>query len=314
MSLVRRKLLDRNPAADRKGLSARVLCAALLALASLPVFAQVDLSGSWAARNHEDALDRGQGPFLVDYTGLPINDDGRTRALAFSASLLSEPERICLFYPPYYVMLGPFGIKMWSESDPVTGNVIAWKIGSWEDRAANTIWMDGRPHPSKNAPHEKTGFSTGVWEGDVLTVTTTHIKAGYIRRNGAPASDQAVMTQHFLRHGDLLTLTTLLDDPIYLAEPIFWSKTFQLDPAPISISGPPCIQGDEGLQIEVVPHLLPGKNPFVDELTKTFGIPREAVVGGPETMYPEFHKKIKDQYHRPEKCLRNCGGPAGRPQ
>jgi hypothetical protein len=298
----------------RKPLCAAWITAAALAFSSLPLCAQIDLSGSWAPRNHEDALDRGAGPYLVDYSGLPLNEAGRLRALSFSASSLSEPERVCLFYPPFYVMLGPFGMRIWSEADPATGTIIAWKIGSWEDRAANIIWMDGRPHPSKNAPHEKTGFSTGTWQGDVLTVDTTHIKAGYIRRNGAPSSDEAVMTQHFLRHGDILTLTTMLNDPLYLAEPIFWSKTFQLDAAPISPVGPPCVQGDEGVEEGTVPHHLPGKNPFVDELQTKLGIPTEAILGGPETMYPEFHKKIKDSYHRPEKCVRSCGGPVTRPQ
>jgi len=60
-----------------------------------------------------------------------------------------------------------------------------------------------------------------------------------------------------------------------------------------------------------VPHYLPGKNPFVDELTKDYHIPAEAVMGGAETMYPEYRKKLKDKYVAPEKCVRNCGGPAG---
>jgi hypothetical protein len=42
-----------------------------------------------------------------------------------------------------------------------------------------------------------------------------------------------------------------------------------------------------------VPHYLPGKTPYVDEMTKKFGIPREAVLGYPETLYPEYRQKIK---------------------
>jgi hypothetical protein len=30
-------------------------------------------------------------------------------------------------------------------------------------------------------------------------------------------------------------------------------------------------------------------------------------------MYPEFRKKLKDVYMRPEKCLQNCGGPPAPP-
>jgi hypothetical protein len=276
---------------------------------SVPVPAQVDLSGSWAARNHEDAIDKAPGPQLVDYTGLPLNAAGREKALSYSGSVLSMPERECLFYPPYYLVMGPFGVKIWNETDPLTGNTIAWKISGWEDRSPNTIWMDGRPHPSKYAPHEKAGFATGVWEGDVLAVYITHIKAGVIRRNGAPSSDQATITEHFIRHGDLLTISALLDDPIYFDEPMYWTRTFQLDSAPISPAAPPCIRDDEGPQEGVVPHYLPGKNPFVGELTQIYGLPVEATLGGGETVYPEFRKKIKDKYVRPASCLRNCGGP-----
>jgi len=270
--------------------------------------AQVDLSGSWAARNHEDALERMGGPYAVDYTGLPLNEDGRIKALSYSASQYSMIERQCALWPPFYLVLGPFGIKMWNETDPVSGATTAWKIGAWEDRAATTIWMDGRPHPSKSAPHERGGFTTGEWDGDSLVAYTTHMKAGSIRRNGAPSSDLATMTTRFIRHGDLLTILVVVEDPVYLSEPEIISKSFQLDTAPISTVGPPCVPGYEGGDGSV-PHYLPGQNPFVDELTTLYHIPREAVLGGAETMYPEYRKKIKDGYVRPEKCVTNCGAP-----
>ena len=58
-------------------------------------------------------------------------------------------------------------------------------MGTYQQR--RTIWMDGRPHPPEYAPHTFMGFSTGEWNGDILTITTTHIKAGYFRRSGMPA-------------------------------------------------------------------------------------------------------------------------------
>jgi hypothetical protein len=277
-------------------------------LAAAPASAQIELSGSWAARNHEDALERGAGPYAVDYTGLPLNDDGRDKALGYSAAQLGMIERQCGLYPPHYIALGPFGVKIWNETDPITGNTVAWKIGAWEDRAATTIWMDGRPHPSPNAPHERGGFTTGAWEGDTLVAYTTHMRAGVVRRNGAPNSDQATMTSYFFRNGDLLTLLVVVEDPVYLTEPYMISKNFQLDSAPIRPIGPPCVPGYEG-QDGDVPHYLPGSNPSIDELTTLYHIPREAILGGARTMYPEFRKTMKDAYVRPEKCARNCGGP-----
>ena len=58
--------------------------------------------------------------------------------------------------------------------------------------------------------------------------------------------------------------------------------------------GPPCITTFEGVDPGAsVPHYLPEKNPFVDELTKKYGVPRDAVIGMPETLYPEYRKKLR---------------------
>ena len=94
--------------------------------------------------------------------------------------------------------------------------------------------MDGRPHPSPNAEHLWEGFSTGKVEGNQLTITTTHMKYGVIQRNGVPASTKATMTEHFIRHGDQLTLVTIVDDPIYLEEPFIrtshWVRSSNITP------------------------------------------------------------------------------------
>src|SRR5262249_20777513 len=67
-------------------------------LMAVPAIAQIDLSGNWAARAHEDWQERGPGPEAVDYLGIPINEEARSRALAYSTSALSLPERQCLYY------------------------------------------------------------------------------------------------------------------------------------------------------------------------------------------------------------------------
>ena len=98
--------------------------AALLCL-SLPALAEVDLSGSWQAKNHEDAMERGAGPNPGDFTALPFNDSGRAKALSYSQSQLSMPERICAFYTQWHMNIGPFNLKNWNETDPVTGRTVA---------------------------------------------------------------------------------------------------------------------------------------------------------------------------------------------
>ncbi|HEY1756384.1 MAG TPA: hypothetical protein VGG72_13365 [Bryobacteraceae bacterium] len=278
---------------------------------ALPALAETDLSGSWSAINDEDAMERGAGPNPDDWAGIPFNEAGRAKALSFEQSIISMPERICWFQTQWHIAAGPFSLRMWPQSDPLTGKVNAWIVGSWETRAPMIIWVDGRPQPSKNAPHDQTGFTTGVWNGNELIATTTHIKTGYIRRNGAPSSDEAVITTHFRRHGDLLTVALFMNDPVYLTEPYVLTRSYNLSTTPGAIGGPPCVVGDEGVQEGRVPHYLPNQNPLLDEMKKLYGIPVEAAMGGAETMYPEYRDKIKDKFVLPAKCTRNCGAGGG---
>lgn len=276
----------------------------MLLAASLPVLAQVDLSGSWASLSPDVVL------LLGDYTGIPYNEAGRAKALSYSQSQMSMPERVCLFYTQTQLFGGPFGIKISKQMGP-DGKVVAWKLAGWEDRAPMTIWVDGRPQASKYAPHDRSGYTTGSWDGNVLVSYTTHMKSGFIRRNGAQHSDQATLTIHFLLHDDLLTLAAMLEDPVYLTEPLYWSRSFRRSRQNVEQLDGPCVQGDEGVPEGAVPHYLPGKNPFIDEMEKDYHVPVYASEGGAETMYPEFRKKMKDAFTIIEKCTRNCGGRGG---
>src|SRR5215471_15651390 len=60
---------------------AGVLLLPLLVAGSRSALAQVDFSGEWAPRFHEDQPERVPGPPLGDYLGLPINDAARRRQL-----------------------------------------------------------------------------------------------------------------------------------------------------------------------------------------------------------------------------------------
>jgi hypothetical protein len=127
-----------------------LIFAAVALFACRTAAAQAEITGSWAARNHEVLAGDG---FPVDFTGIPLSEEGRTRSLSYSESQLAMVERQCQGWPPFYFVQGPFGLKIWSETNPLKGNVISYTIGAWEDRPQLTIWMDGRPHPSKYAEH-----------------------------------------------------------------------------------------------------------------------------------------------------------------
>ena len=156
-----------------------------------------------------------------------------------------------------------------------------------------TIWMDGRPRPPALAMHTWQGFSLGMWEGDMLTVETTHLKPAYIRRDGLARSEKATVREHFIRNANILTWITIVTDPVYLTEPYIKSRNFVLDPG-FQMTQYPC-----SIDVEVdrpegqIPHYLPNQNPFVNEHAAKNKLPLEAVLGGAETMYPEFMVKIR---------------------
>jgi hypothetical protein len=174
---------------------------------------------------------------------------------------------------------------------------------AWDSE--RTIYMDGRPHPPEYANHTWQGFSTAVWEGNMLTITTTHLKENYMRRNGVPRSDQATVTEHWMRHGDYLTVVTVIDDPVFLTEPLVRSDNWYLDPGQhIGIFG--CEHAPELPKAEgAVPNHLPGTNPFLREVSEWYGLPYEATRGGAETLYPEYRQKL-NTYKAPPKCDRYC--------
>jgi len=260
---------------------------------SVPAFSQaIDLAGEWAPVFHEDQPERGPGPEIGDYLGIPLNDAARLRADSWDASLLALPEHQCKPHPSDYGMRGPANTRWWKDVDQATQQTIAWHTHiSWQ-APERTIWMDGRPHPPEYAAHTWQGFSTGKWEGDMLTITTTHLKAGWIRRNGVPRSDRATVTEHIIRHGDHLTWMVVVNDPIYLTEPFVRTTDFNLN-LQQNIAPYPCeavVEIDR--PIGAVPHHLPGTNSFLTEFADKHKLPAQVVRGGSETMYPEYRTKI----------------------
>lgn len=253
----------------------------------------LDLTGSWAPAPHEESTGN---PAIAEYYGVPITEAARDFGLAWDPSRLTMPEHQCQVHVAPYILGGPLNLRIWEERDPKSQHVIAIRVYISTYEQDRTIWMDDRPHPSEYAPHTWMGFSTGKWEGNTLTVYTTHIKQGQLRRNGLPESDRATMIEHFVRNGDYLTHLSITKDPVYLTEPFVRSEVFRH----VLPEGQnwlyPCESVEEiaGRPRGMVPNYLPGKNPFYKELGAKYHIPVEATLGGAETMYPEYQLKLRE--------------------
>jgi hypothetical protein len=266
--------------------------------------AQFDPAGSWTPIGTEDVQN---DSLPVDFIGLALTEEGRTRAMSYDESQKSLIERQCQGWGASYAVLGPFGLRFSTQTDPSTNRVVSYTIDAWEDWNGLTIWMDGRPRPSEFDLHTQAGFTTGKWEGGALAAHTTHMKAGFIRKTGVPLTDEATIDWRFFRHGDVLTVLMIARDPVYLVEPEVVSKSFRASARPVDYRDP-CVPGFEGHEPgDSVPHFAPDKNPFADEFMQFFGLPRQAVMGYQETLYPEYRKKIKDTYKQPPPCTESCG-------
>jgi hypothetical protein len=270
------------------------VAAAVLCLAAIgDARAQRDLAGHWSQRFHEDLPERGAGPEIGDYTGLPVNDAARLRADSWDAAKWTMPERQCEPHPADYGPRGPAALRIGSTVDPISQNVTSWDVTVMWMLPHRTIYMDGRPHPSPNAQHSWQGFSTGEWEGDMLKVTTTHLKEGWVRRNGLPRSDKATLVEYFMRNENYLTLVTVVTDPVYLTEPLVRTSDWVLDTG-LQLSPFSCVPA---IEIErprgAVPHHLPGTNPFLEEYPQRHGLPFDASRGGAQTMYPEYGQELR---------------------
>jgi hypothetical protein len=259
-------------------------------LMARPAFAQMEFSGEWAPVQDEDNTGN---PYVGEFLGIPMSRAGSLRAQTWDASLYTLPEWQCRPHGAMYISRGPSQVRIWKEVDPVSRQITAYHA-EWLRSVDNPYYLDGRPHPASDlVPHTWGGFSTAVFEGELLKITTTHLKEDYYRRNGVPSSDKATLTQYWIRRGDYLTWVTIAYDPLYLTEPMIRSSEYRLA-LNQQIPPYPCTAVEEVDRPQgVVPHHLPGTNQFLKEFGQKHNLPPEVTMGGAATMYPELARKIQ---------------------
>jgi hypothetical protein len=107
------------------------------------------------------------------------------------------------------------------------------------------------------------------------------------------------MTEYYWRHGDLLSLAIVVEDPIYLTEPLVRTATFKRDPN-LTIPAPTAFEVSEELPSlekgDVPAYPLGTKHP---EYSEKHHLPFEASQGGAQTMYPEYAKRLEQLMKAP---------------
>jgi hypothetical protein len=211
--------------------------------ASARASAPIDLTGTWVSIVTQDWRWRMVPPPKGDYRGIPMTPEAYKMADAWDPAKDEAAGEQCRSYGAPALMSVPGRVRIsWLddttlkvETDAGTqtrllrfGNQPSAKPASrsWQgDSVAE--WQMPRGNVALNLrPADRTPGvpAPEIAKGGTLKVVTTNLRAGYLRKNGIPYSENAVLTEHwevFRRENgeQWLTITTIVDDPRYLRQP-----------------------------------------------------------------------------------------------
>jgi hypothetical protein len=209
--------------------------------------APIDLTGYWVSIVTEDWRWRMIMPTVGDHSSVPLNVEGRRVTDGWDPAVDVAAHNECKAYGAPGIMRIPGRLHI-TWQDPST-----LKIDT--DAGQQTrLFRFGGSAPAAAAPSWQ-GQSAAVWEfssggrgatpGGSLTVETTSLRAGYLRRNGVPYSENTVLTEYFDRHNEVngdvwLTVVTVVHDPKYLYQDFITSTQFKKEPDGSKWHATPC--------------------------------------------------------------------------
>jgi len=214
--------------------------------------APIDLTGYWVSLITEDWRYRMVTPTRGDYQGVPMTPDAVKIADAWNPEADTAAGNQCKSYGAAAIMRVPGRVHItWSDDRTL-------KLDA--DAGTQTRMFRFDASKTKGQPSWQ-GDSVALWETPgggrggrgaanapktgALKVVTTNLKAGYLRKNGVPYSEDATVTEYFdlarERNGDtLLVVTTVVDDPKYLRQPFIVSSQFKKQPDAKGWDPTPC--------------------------------------------------------------------------
>ena len=241
--------------------------------------ARIDLTGYWVSIVTEDWRFRMMTPPKGDYASVPLNSEGRKVADTWDPAKDEAAGLQCKSYGAANIMRVPGRLHItWQDDNTLKIETDAgtqtrllhfgaaqapsgqpdWQgfsVATWEGGPAGRGGRGGGGGGGRggagtaaDAAAESNaagGAAERAARGGTLKVVTTHVRPGYLRKNGVPYSGNATMTEYFDRtredSGDSwLVVTTIVDDPQYLQQPFITSTHFKLESDGSKWSPSPC--------------------------------------------------------------------------
>jgi hypothetical protein len=198
-----------------------------------------DLTGYWVALVTEDWRVRMVTPRKGDYPAVPMTEQARKIANAWDPAADEASGDQCKAYGAAAIMRVPARFHItWQDDNTL-------RVDS--DSGMQTRLFHFNSPSSSPGERTRQGYSSAQWQSTALKVVTANLRSGYLRKNGIPYSENAVVTEYFdiAPHpsgGQVLLVTTIVDDPQYLQQPFIVSSQFKKeadsskwDPTPCTV-------------------------------------------------------------------------------
>jgi hypothetical protein len=203
--------------------------------------APVDLTGNWVSVVTEDWPWRMHTPPKGDYASIPLNAEGKRVADTWTEA----QDGSCLAFGAAALLRMPTRVRIaWQDDDTLelqTDNGVQTRLLRFDEtapRGARSLqgtsiaeWQQAEVVRARGTEGGETSARVdgGVWTP--LKVTTTNLSAAWLRPNGVPVSENAVVTEYFdyFAEGETewFIVTTIVDDPQYLSERLVVSSNFR---------------------------------------------------------------------------------------
>ena len=205
--------------------------------------APVDVTGYWVSVVTEDWRWRMVTPAKGDYTSVPLSQAGRKTADTWDPDKDTASGNQCKAYGAAGLSRIPGRLHITWEDD----NTLKVDF----DAGKQTRLFHFNAKTPANEAASLQGYSDASWDGlrppprgraaaapppqgGSLKVVTTHLKPGYLRKNGVPYGADTELTEYFDRtnepNGDSwLIVTTIVHDPMNLYQDFVTSTHFKME-------------------------------------------------------------------------------------
>ena len=214
--------------------------------------APIDLTGYWVSLVTNEWRWRMLTPPKGDYATLPINAEARRIADGWDPSVDEAAGNQCRGYGAAAIMQVPGRLHItWDNDNTLKVETDAgvqtrlFQFGATEEPKGEPGWQGyslaewqtarGRGREAQAQPPAPSG---------TLKVVTTRMRPGYLRKNGVPYSEKALVTEYFNRvsgpGGEYLNVLSIVTDAQYLTGPYARSMQFKREPDGSNWKPEPC--------------------------------------------------------------------------